>query len=60
MRLTMGLKQAATHHPTGAATVLENRIRTYAEVIDRVARLASGLTTMGAKPGDRIATPHHF
>jgi len=55
MRLTMGLMQAATHHPTRAATVFENRTRTYAEVMDRVARLASGFMTMGAKPGDRIA-----
>jgi long-chain acyl-CoA synthetase len=55
MRLTMGLKQSATHHPSRAATVFENRTRTYAEAIDRVARLASALAGMGAKPGDRIA-----
>jgi long-chain acyl-CoA synthetase len=55
MRLTMGLQQSAAHHPTRAATVFENRTRTYAEVIDRVARLAAGLNAMGAKPGERIA-----
>jgi long-chain acyl-CoA synthetase len=55
MRLTMGLVQSAMHHPTRAATVFENQTRSYAQVADRVARLASGLTAMGAKPGDRIA-----
>jgi len=55
MRLTMGLTQSATHHATRAATVFENRTRTYAQVIDRVARLASALATMGAKPLNRIA-----
>ncbi len=55
MRLTMGLQQSATHHPTRIATIFENRRRTYAEVIDRVARLASGLVALGAKPGERIA-----
>jgi len=55
MRLTMGLQQSAAHHPTRIATIFGNRRRTYAEVIDRVARLASGMMAMGAKPGDRIA-----
>jgi long-chain acyl-CoA synthetase len=55
MRLTQGLQQSALHNPTRTATVFENRHRSYAEVIDRVARLAAGLTAMGAKTGDRIA-----
>jgi long-chain acyl-CoA synthetase len=55
MRLTLGLVQSATHHPSRAATVFENRTRSYAEVLNRVARLASGLTALGAQPGDRIA-----
>lgn len=55
MRLTMGLQQSATHHPAKIATIFGKRRWTYAEVIDRVARFASGLIAMGAKPGDRIA-----
>jgi long-chain acyl-CoA synthetase len=55
MKLTMGLKQAALHHPTRAATVFENRTRSYEQVLDRVARLASGLNALGAMPGERIA-----
>jgi long-chain acyl-CoA synthetase len=55
MRLTLGLQQSAAHYPTRVATIFENRQRTYAEVLDRVARLATGLAAMGAGPGDRIA-----
>jgi long-chain acyl-CoA synthetase len=55
MRLTHGLRQSALHHPHRAATVFANKRRTYAQIIDRVARLASAFVVMGAKPGDRIA-----
>ncbi|HEY2035287.1 MAG TPA: long-chain-fatty-acid--CoA ligase [Rhizomicrobium sp.] len=55
MRLTYSLQQSALHHPERLATVCGDRMRTYAEVIDRVARLASGLRAQGAKAGDRIA-----
>jgi len=55
MRLTSGLKQSALHHPNRTATVVGNRRRTYAEVLDRVSRLAMGLAAMGARDGDRIA-----
>jgi long-chain acyl-CoA synthetase len=55
MRLTMGLQQSASHYPRRIATIFEDRRRTYAEVLDRVARFAAGLVAMGAKPGDRIA-----
>src|ERR1700760_2041122 len=55
MRLTMGLQQSAAHHPRRVATIFENRRRTYAEILDRVARLAAGFTALGTKPGDRIA-----
>ena len=55
MRLTSGLQQSALHHPDRTATVFGNRRRNYAEVLERVSRLASGLTAMGAKEGERIA-----
>jgi long-chain acyl-CoA synthetase len=55
MRLTMGLQQSASHYPNRIATIFEDRRRTYAEVLERVARFAGGLAALGAKPGDRIA-----
>jgi long-chain acyl-CoA synthetase len=55
MRLTLGLQQSATHHPARVATIFENRRRTYAEILERVARFAAALAALGAKPGDRIA-----
>jgi long-chain acyl-CoA synthetase len=55
MRVTLGLQQSAIHHPNKTATVCLNRRRTYAQILDRVARLAGGFISMGAKPGDRIA-----
>jgi long-chain acyl-CoA synthetase len=55
MRLTMGLQQSASHYPARTATIFENRRRTYADVLDRVARFAGGFVAMGANPGDRIA-----
>ena len=54
MRLTSGLQQSALHHPNRTATVFADRRRNYAEVLDRVSRLASGLIAMGASSGDRI------
>jgi long-chain acyl-CoA synthetase len=55
MRLTHGLQQSALYHPNRLATVSGGRTRTYAQVIERVARLANGLRAQGAGPGDRIA-----
>ena len=55
MRLTHGLQQAALHHADRLATIFAARKRTYAQVVNRVARLASGLRARDAQPGDRIA-----
>lgn len=55
MRLTTSLRQSAIHNPDRTATMFEKRRRTYAEILDRVMRLAAGLMAMGAKPGDRVA-----
>jgi len=55
MRLTHGLQQAARHNPQRTATIFEQRRKSYAETLSRVARLAAGIASLGAKPGDRVA-----
>lgn len=55
MRQTQGLQRAATQEARRLATAYRGRHRTYAEVIDRVARFAAGLRAQGVGPGDRIA-----
>jgi long-chain acyl-CoA synthetase len=55
MHLAQGLNRAATINPRGTATVFGDRRRSWAEVADRVARLAGGLTRLGVARGDRVA-----
>lgn len=55
MRLTHGLQQAAQHNPQRTATVFEHRRKSYADSVSRVARLAAGIVSLGARPGDRVA-----
>ncbi len=55
MRLTQGLERAAMCHGNQTATVYEGQKRSWAQVRDRVARLARGLREAGAEAGDRIA-----
>jgi len=55
MRLTHGLKQAAQHNPQRTATIFEGRRKSYADTASRVARLAAGLASLGARSGDRVA-----
>lgn len=52
--LTQALHRAKALHPSRLATIYGERRRTYAEFIDRVARLAAGLQQLGVMPGDRV------
>ena len=55
MFLTQGLHRAAQQSPELPATVFQGRVRTWAESLDRVSRLASGLRAVGTTEGDRVA-----
>jgi long-chain acyl-CoA synthetase len=54
MYLTQGLHRALQLQPERIATIFRDRIRTYREFTDRVARLASGLRSVGMKAEDRV------
>lgn len=55
MYLTQGLHRAVQHHPNRPATIHGDRIRTYAESAQRVAKLAGALRSIGVQRGDRVA-----
>ncbi len=55
MYLTQGLHRAVQQNPEGIATIFGDRARTFAEQVDRVARLAGALRGLGVEPGDRVA-----
>ena len=55
MPVTQSLKDTTQDHPQGVATLYGDRRRTWAEVADRVARLAGGLRALGVGPDDRVA-----
>lgn len=55
MYLTQGLRRAAQTSPRRESTVFRGRRRTWSETIDRVARIAGGLSESGVRPGDRVA-----
>ena len=54
MQLTQSLNRAVQQDPHGTATIFGDRVRTWAESADRVARLAAGLRELGLAAGDRV------
>ncbi|CAB3773352.1 fatty-acid--CoA ligase [Burkholderia sp. MSh2] len=54
MYLTQALHKAARERPTTLATVFAQRHTSYARFVQRVARLAGALDTLGIEPGDRV------
>jgi long-chain acyl-CoA synthetase len=54
MYLTQGLRRARQIRPDGTSTVFRGRRRTWAETVERVARVAGGLRAAGVQPGDRV------
>ncbi|MGE4364620.1 MAG: long-chain fatty acid--CoA ligase [Mycolicibacterium sp.] len=55
MYLTQGLHRSLRATPDATMTICGERVRTFADVGDRVSRLAGGFRSLGASPGDRIA-----
>ena len=55
MKITQGIHRASTIRGKATATVFGARRRTWAEVRERVARLAAGLVAAGLQRGDRVA-----
>jgi long-chain acyl-CoA synthetase len=55
MSTTFGLHRALQFARNGIATQFEGRQRTWAEVADRVARLAGALQRLDIGKGDRVA-----
>ena len=55
MSTTFGLHRAVLFNPRGIATQFEDRVRSWVEVKDRVARLAGALQELGVGRGDRVA-----
>lgn len=54
MYLTQGLHRAAQRTPGAPATIFGERVRTWREQADRVARLAGGLRELGVSDGERV------
>jgi acyl-CoA synthetase (AMP-forming)/AMP-acid ligase II len=55
MHLTQALHRSLRDHPQRPATIFGDRVRTFAEQADRVARLAGGLRELGVVDGERVA-----
>jgi acyl-CoA synthetase (AMP-forming)/AMP-acid ligase II len=55
MYVTQGLHRSVQQKPDGIATIFGDRVRTFAEQHERVARLAGALRGLGIAPGDRVA-----
>ena len=55
MGLTQGIHRALQLRPAATALVGADLQRTWAQLAERVARLAGGLVELGLQPGDRVA-----
>jgi len=55
MYLTQGLHRAVQLTPDATMTIFGDRVRTFREVAERVARLAGALRGLGVCDGDRVA-----
>ncbi|MGH8487265.1 MAG: AMP-binding protein, partial [Pseudomonas sp.] len=54
MYLTQGLHHVLQQRPHSLATVFRGRRHTYAQLAERVARLAGALQQLGMHSGDRV------
>ncbi len=54
MYLTQSLHRSLQQNPDRPATIYRDRVRTVAESVDRIARLAAALSDLGVQPGDRV------
>ena len=55
MYLTQSLHRNVQQDGNGIATIFGDRVRTWSESADRIARLAAGFQALGVAQGDRIA-----
>jgi len=56
MYLTQGLHRVVQQRPDEIATICAGRMRTHAESVDRIARLAAAFQGLGIRDGERAAT----
>lgn len=54
MYLTQSLHRSLQQNPDRPATIFGDRVRTVAESVDRIARLAGALSALGVQRGDRV------
>jgi acyl-CoA synthetase (AMP-forming)/AMP-acid ligase II len=54
MNSTQGLHRCTQHRPDAIATICGDRVRTFRQQFDRVARLAGALRTLGIRDGERV------